>query len=99
MNCSSCGKPLSQSGSLTQWLGLGDFCKCQILFESDQGTSKNFDAICTYCGLHLNKNTGSITQWAFRRQTCNCLPALKKSLEPSKIALENIDDNSRRKPG
>lgn len=88
MKCQTCGKTPAQSGSLTQWLGLGDFCKCKILDESTQAAPQNIDALCSLCGLHLHKNTGSLTQWAFRRQTCSCLPVLTKDRKNEKQEQE-----------
>ena len=90
MKCQACGKTPPQSGSLTQWLGLGDFCKCKILDESNSAAPQNMDAICSLCGLHLHKNTGSLTQWAFRRQTCSCLPVLTRDREDREAPAESF---------
>lgn len=76
MKCMSCGKELPQGGSLTQWLGLGDFCKCSILENCKPDSTQPKETLCPFCGLHLKHNTGSMTQWAFRRETCTCLPVL-----------------------
>lgn len=88
MKCQTCGKTPAQSGSLTQWLGLGDFCKCRILDESNSAAPQNIDALCSLCGLHFHKNTGSLTQWAFRRQICSCLPVLTKDRRNEKEEQE-----------
>lgn len=30
------------------------------------------EEICSACGKYFSKNTGSLTQWAFRQEICNC---------------------------
>ncbi len=93
VNCTECGKSLPQAGSLTQWLGLGDFCKCSLHNASEKDSPSSPDAVCHLCGLHLHRNTGSLTQWAFRRQTCNCLPYLTK--HRLEIKSDANQDNSK----
>lgn len=88
MKCTLCGKDPPQSGSLTQWLGMGDYCKCRLLENKEQNQPSSLDAVCPLCGLHLHRNTGSLTQWAFRRQTCTCLPILTAARLESSGAIE-----------
>lgn len=92
MKCTSCGKDVSQGGSLTQWLGLGDFCKCYILANQEPDSTKPKDALCSVCGLNLYRNTGSLTQWTFRRETCTCLPMLSdQRSDPDAAPVRFVD--------
>jgi len=77
-NCAKCGKSQPKKGSLTQWVGLSDSCRCAVL-DTEQSSSgrqtpiqESKDSICRTCGKHLLRNTGSLTQWVFRQDICNC---------------------------
>lgn len=77
-NCASCGKPQSNKGSLTQWVGLGETCQCAVLDKEKQKTplaakeETSKDSICKKCGKHTMRSTGSLTQWVFRQDLCDC---------------------------
>lgn len=86
-NCAKCGKAAPKKGSLTQWVGLTDSCRCALL-EAEQSSSgqktaaqESIDAICRSCGKHLKRSTGSLTQWVFRQDMCNC--QIEKLQDPS----------------
>lgn len=75
--CASCGKIQPKKGSLTQWIGLTDTCRCEIIKAQRTSGEKpalqdTKDALCQKCGRHLKRSTGSLTQWVFRQDSCNC---------------------------
>jgi serine/threonine protein kinase len=79
--CASCGKSQPKKGSLTQWIGLTDCCRCAVFGDNqarnipaqDVNTTDNSrDSVCQECGKHLKRSTGSLTQWVFRQDMCDC---------------------------
>lgn len=97
-NCAKCGKPQPKKGSLTQWVGLSDSCRCAVL-DADQTTSgqrtaaqESKDAICRSCGKHLKRSTGSLTQWVFRQDICDCSRESAKVANGNSQAEENFDN-------
>jgi len=78
--CATCGKIQPKKGSLTQWIGLSDTCRCAILQAQRTSGEKPViqeakDAMCQKCGRHLKRSTGSLTQWVFRQDMCSCSSA------------------------
>lgn len=74
--CADCGKYIQgNKGSLTQWIGLGDSCKCD---QKDVGTSvhvnvqqKKKGKKCKRCLKPLRAKQ-SMTQWLIKTETCKC---------------------------
>lgn len=108
--CAACGKTQPKKGSLTQWIGLGDTCRCAISNAQDTTSSKPVvqelkDVLCEKCGRHLKRSTGSLTQWVFRQDMCNCtagksqaalsLQAAEDKAElPQKIETRDLRDTT-----
>ncbi len=96
--CASCGKSQPKKGSLTQWIGLTDTCRCAVFGETQAAAAQtsiekssndqalnhktagaqnsaaaiSHDSLCKECGKHLQRSTGSLTQWVFRQDMCTC---------------------------
>lgn len=72
--CQDCGKDiLNQKGSITQWIGLGDHCRCAANNqEKTDGKSRNKRSrVCKKCLRPITSNQ-SLTQWLIRKETCRC---------------------------
>ncbi len=95
--CAACGKSKPKIGSLTQWIGLSDSCRCAILAEGQNQSNKSGeveksnqkDALCQDCGKHLKRSTGSLTQWVFRQDECDCVN--RKSNAENAATVSTID--------
>ncbi len=99
--CASCGKSKPKMGSLTQWIGLRDSCRCAVLGEDKNNSESNIasnnsklfenskDLICQECGKHLKRSTGSLTQWVFRQDICECS---QRKAKANRSATENTND-------
>ncbi len=82
-NCLECGKNIPEKrGSITQWIGLGDSCKCE---QKDVGNpviarmqAKKLGKKCKRCRKPLRAKQ-SMTQWLIKTETCKC-PAESESL-------------------
>ncbi len=76
--CASCGKSKPKIGSLTQWIGLSDSCRCAILAEekSETGPSDSVESSKT----SEISNGSSPTKRAKRPKGCD-LPGMWKTLE------------------
>ncbi|MBX9948631.1 MAG: protein kinase [Candidatus Obscuribacterales bacterium] len=101
--CASCGKTQPKKGSLTQWIGLSDSCRCAILDAQRTSGGKSAaqesqDAICQKCGRHLKRSTGSLTQWVFRQDSCNCDEAKNQAAQATEATANanssNFSDSS-----
>lgn len=91
--CASCGKIQPKKGSLTQWIGLTDTCRCEIINAQRTSGEKpalqeTKDALCQKCGRHLKRSTGSLTQWVFRQDSCNCSSTVKNPITVPDPAAE-----------
>lgn len=72
--CENCGKSLPlNKGSITQWIGLGDICKCnqKNTMENPRGHRKRAPRKCKRCSKPIQKNA-SMTQWLLKRDSCQC---------------------------
>lgn len=71
--CQDCGKQIQKSkGSITQWLGLGDSCKCELAqAATGDNPKKTKGKTCRRCKLPIGSNQ-SMTQWLIRKETCKC---------------------------
>lgn len=75
--CQECGKQVEQKkGSITQWMGLGDTCKCWLDWNNTTGNSprrkeKQKGRKCKRC-LKPVKSNQSMTQWLFKNAICQC---------------------------
>lgn len=71
--CPDCGKKTQEKrGSITQWIGLGDFCNCK---QQDAAATASFRSQrqkqCKRCLKPIGSNQ-SMTQWLIRKETCKC---------------------------
>ncbi len=74
--CPECGKSIQEKrGSITQWIGLGDSCKCE---QKDIGNpvitrmqAKKLGKKCKRCRKPLRAKQ-SMTQWLIKTETCKC---------------------------
>ncbi len=81
--CPQCGKNIQDKrGSLTQWVGLGDACKCD---QKEVGNpviarmqAKKLAKKCNRCRKPLRAKQ-SMTQWLIKTEICKC-PAESDSL-------------------
>jgi hypothetical protein len=77
--CKDCGKQVRKlKGSITQWMGLGDTCKCWLdqlsitsTFQRQKGMKKGRK--CRRCLKPISSNQ-SMTQWLFKKEGCQCSP-------------------------
>jgi len=51
------------------------------------------DAVCRTCGKHLQRSTGSITQWVFRQEICSCAIEKDKESETSPIEEQQQEND------
>ncbi len=74
--CPDCGKARTErQGSITQWIGLGDTCRCGVqsdLEKTGPRPAGRSNRKCKRCLKSLPRN--SMTQWLFRGDICNCPP-------------------------
>lgn len=81
--CPDCGKNQGKKGSLTQWIGLGDSCRCGL--KDDSPTEPKSDRWtkasrkCVRCLKQKPSTRQSLTQWLFRRDLCQCKDTEKKN--------------------
>ncbi len=80
--CSTCGKPVDQSGSMTQWMFSSKRCTC-----SEEDRSQRELQLCPLCGLRLKGREGTMTSWIFRSRCCSCLltDALDRNLDSTAL--------------
>lgn len=77
--CKQCRKSLTRASSITQWIRLGDHCKCGET-GSVAGTNvrSGFNSFvelprkCRQCGGYLTVHAASLTQWVFQSYLCSC---------------------------
>lgn len=89
--CAKCLKPKSaQPGSLTQWIIL---CSCDRLSPSTPLVEPEAIPHCKACGKPIRKQrSGSLTQWIFQRDSCNCQnPSSLSAVPVDEIAIEAIE--------
>lgn len=88
--CATCGKPVDQSGSMTQWMFSSKRCTCT---EADQNQREL--QLCPICGLRLKGREGTLTNWIFRSRSCSCLSSdgLDRSLDPTALPRSVIADD------
>ncbi|MDZ4836768.1 MAG: protein kinase [Candidatus Melainabacteria bacterium] len=89
--CAKCLKPKSaQAGSLTQWIII---CSCD---KVSSVRSEVEDAVrCKTCGKPAREQrSGSLTQWIFQRDSCNCdRPDLEFGAAPMPVDFEEHTDS------
>lgn len=95
--CASCGKTQPKKGSLTQWIGLTDSCRCAILDAQrisgeKPAVQESKDAICQKCGRHLKRSTGSLTQWVFRQDSCNCDQSINQGTQAAEAIADAVTE-------
>ena len=76
--CPACGKNIQEKkGSLTQWIGLGDSCKCEQKDISNpviaRMQAKKLGKKCKRCRKPLRAKQ-SMTQWLIKTEICKCPP-------------------------
>lgn len=74
--CKTCGKPVGNSLSVTQWISGAD-CQCAKLPSAVQDDLKagstQAENLCWRCGFPYRPGReGSLTQWIFRSNLCQC---------------------------
>ncbi len=83
--CADCGKSQGKKGSITQWMGLGDQCRCHL--QADTSSFKKSDKKCRRC-LKLKATAGqSMTGWLFKRDFCNCKDNEQSHVAPVKVIM------------
>ncbi len=94
--CQDCGKQIQKfKGSITQWIGLGDYCKCEhASTEADGSVKKPKGQICRRCKLPISGNQ-SLTQWLIRKETCKC--AEKEATTATDYAQKAVSKHAVRK--
>lgn len=90
--CAKCSKPTSApSGSITQWINV---CTCD---RTDPSTETISTSRCKTCGKPVRaQRAGSLTQWVFQQDGCNCdRPVLEPSQSSAfkQAAFRGFDDN------
>lgn len=80
-SCKKCGRPKSEqvSGTLTQWIVT---CACDLTVEAPTEPSDR----CINCGRRLSKRSGSLTQWIFGSEICNCSKTSSDQLQCERLS-------------
>ncbi len=88
--CSTCGKSKGNKGSITQWIGLGEQCHCNLQKAAQSvAPARTKPNQCRRCLKPKPTAKQSMTQWLFKKDLCNC-PKEKKSAQPIKVALPPV---------
>lgn len=85
--CQDCGKSKGNKGSITQWIGLGEQCHCNLQQAAQSMAPGRTKANqCRRCLKAKPTAQQSMTQWLFKKDRCNC-PKEKQTVEPFRIDL------------
>ncbi|MBX9692200.1 MAG: serine/threonine protein kinase [Cyanobacteria bacterium] len=89
MKCVNCGQPkvAAKPGRLTQWLSV---CQCSAVV--DESILDDRVSICSICERRIDSGrSGSLTQWVFRPETCQCERPVPVQLQSGGGNLEPAD--------
>ncbi len=91
INCPVCLKPKTKSGSglITQFI---EVCKCDSQAREEQEVS-----LCSLCKKRKRTASGSMTQWVFRYDVCQCADAIPPQTDEASTERkrEIVDSESR----
>jgi hypothetical protein len=88
--CSDCGKSKGNKGSITQWIGLGEQCHCNLQKAAQSvAPARAKQNQCRRCLKPKPTARQSMTQWLFKKDLCNC-PKETRSAQPITVALPSV---------